>query len=178
MPWCRSFLRPFPRPSPRPSIRPSIRPSLPAVLRKTGPRIGAMLRNGWLALWLAGLATTASAQIIPTGAPAADILLTRAIGEQRLFLTCSALDPRDHRSILDSWQRDVDSAAALLRARGVPAEAVAAFQAAAEATALLPAADTPWAEIRELCEADPDWQDRWTNGAYTLLARDLPKVFP
>ncbi len=87
---------------------------------------------------LALLFTTAThAQVIPTGTPAADILLSQAIAEQRVFLTCSSLDPALHGRVTDAWLGDVEAATGLLTANQVPAEAIAAFQAAANVESLL-----------------------------------------
>ena len=101
------------------------------------------------------LAAPAAAQIVPTGTPAADILLSQAIAEHRIFLTCSALDPATHARILADWQRDVTDAAAILAANAIPAEAIAAFQTAADPANLLPTADTPFADVKRCATATP-----------------------
>ena len=124
------------------------------------------------------LATPAHAQIIPTGTPAADILLSQAIAEHRIFLTCSALDPATHAQILQNWQRDVTEAAAILTANAIPPEAIAAFQTAAQPEALLPAADTPFDAVKALCDSNPDWQTRYDQLNLTVLALKLPQAFP
>lgn len=115
---------------------------------------------------LAVAATPASAQVIPTGSPAADILLSQAIAEHRVFLTCSALDSATHQRILADWQADIASATAILTSHNVPPETVAAFTTAADPAALMPANDTPWAEVRGFCDTHPDWQ-----AAYDSLDR-------
>jgi hypothetical protein len=124
------------------------------------------------------LTTPALAQIIPTGTPAADILLSQAIAEQRIFLTCSALDPVTHARVLQNWQRDVAEAAAILTANAIPPEAIAAFQTAAQPEALLPAADTRFADVKALCDSTPDWQTRYDQLNLTVLALKLPQAFP
>ncbi|MDP3195238.1 hypothetical protein [Tabrizicola sp.] len=103
------------------------------------------------------LTTPLSAQVIPTGSPAADILLSQAIAEHRVFLTCSALDPQTHARILAGWQADIASATAILAAHNVPPETVAAFTSAADPQALMPADDATWAEVKGLCDTHPDW---------------------
>lgn len=120
------------------------------------------------------LATPLSAQIIPTGKPAADILLSQAITEHRVFLTCSALDPATHRQIIENWQRDVEAATAALRSAKVPPEAITAFTTAAQPENLLPAPDTPFEDIRQLCDGQPDWAIRYARLTFTLLEFTLP----
>jgi hypothetical protein len=120
---------------------------------------------------------SASAQVVSTGTPAADILLSRAIAEHRTFLTCSALDPATHAQIVANWQRDVTAAASILAANQVPAEAISAFTAAAAPEALLPAPDTPFEDLRQICDASPDWQERYFQLNLTILALKLPEVF-
>jgi hypothetical protein len=124
------------------------------------------------------LAAPATAQIIPTGTPAADILLSQAIAEQRIFLTCSALDPALHWYVTDSWLRDVEAASDLLTANQVPPEAIAAFQAAADIDTLLPPPDMPFQEVVQLCDTNRGWAERFADGDFLLLASALPEVLP
>lgn len=119
----------------------------------------------------------AAAQVIPTGTPATDILLSQAITEHRVFLTCSALDPATHAQITENWQRDVTAAAAILTANKVPPEAITAFTAAADPANLTPAEDTPWAEVKGLCDTHPDWQRRYYEFNLILLDLKLPAAF-
>ncbi|MES2915529.1 MAG: hypothetical protein V4753_10460 [Pseudomonadota bacterium] len=123
------------------------------------------------------LTTATQAQVIPTGTPAADILLSQAITEHRVFLTCSALDPATHAQITQNWQRDVTEAAAILTANKVPPEAIAAFTTAADPANLTPAEDTPWAEVKGLCDTHPDWQQRYYQFNLILLDLKLPGAF-
>jgi hypothetical protein len=123
------------------------------------------------------LAAPAAAQVIPTGTPAADILLSQAITEHRVFLTCSALDPATHAQITENWQRDITSAAAILTANKVPPEAITAFTAAADPATLMPADDTPWADIKALCDTHPDWQRTYFQFNLTVLDLKLPGAF-
>lgn len=131
---------------------------------------------GLLLLTLA-LATPAAAQVIPTGTPAADILLSQAITEHRTFLTCSALDPATHTQISENWQRDVTAAAAILTANKVPPDAIAAFITAAQPENLMPTPDTPWAEVQGLCATHPDWQTTYFQLNLTILELKLPGAF-
>lgn len=121
-------------------------------------------------------ALSASAQIIPTGTPAADILLSQALTEQRVFLTCSVLEPQTHQQILQNWQRDVKAATAALQAANIPAEAVTAFISAAQPDKLMPAPDTPFEDIRQLCDSQPDWATRYAQLNFTLLELKLPQA--
>jgi hypothetical protein len=127
---------------------------------------------------LAGLCLPALAQIVPTGTPAADILLSHALVEHRVFLTCSALDPQAHQQIVQNWQRDVAAAAAALAAAGVPQDAITAFTTAARPENLLPATDTPFDAVKALCDNNPDWQARYDQLNLTILALKLPQAFP
>lgn len=124
------------------------------------------------------LTSPLSAQIIPTGTPAADILLSQAITEHRTFLTCSALDPLTHAQILTNWQKDTAAAVTILKARNTPPEAITAFTTAADPQALMPADDTPWAEVRSLCATHPDWQQTYSELNFILLDLKLPMAFP
>lgn len=131
---------------------------------------------------LAALATLlfplpAFAQIIPTGTPAADILLSQAVAEHRVFLTCSALDPVTHQQILTDWQKDTAAAVAILQAHNTPPEAVTAFTKAADPAALMPTDDTPWAEVKGLCDTQPDWLVRYQGHNLTILDLKLPGAF-
>jgi hypothetical protein len=123
------------------------------------------------------LATPTAAQIIPTGTPAADILLSQAIAEQRVFLTCSALDPATHALIAETWQGDVAAAAAILAENNVPPEAIAAFTMAARPEKFLPAPDTPFEDVMQLCTSNPDWTKDLFSFRFTILAQQLPQVF-
>ena len=128
-------------------------------------------------LALTFLTTTLSAQIIPTGTPAADILLSQAIAEHRVFLTCSALDPATHQQILTNWQRDTAAAIAILKAHNVPPEAITAFTTASEPAALTPQDDTPWADVKALCDTHPDWQASYDQFNAIVLELKLPAAF-
>jgi hypothetical protein len=130
-----------------------------------------------LALCLSVLATPAFAQVIPTGSPAADILLARALAEHRVFLTCSALDPATHDQIRANWQRDVTAATAILTDRGVPPEAIAAFTEAAGPDRLQPPPDAPFEDVRQTCAANADWQKRYYEFNLTILELKLPQAF-
>ncbi|MFN6924675.1 MAG: hypothetical protein ACK4P8_03415 [Tabrizicola sp.] len=111
------------------------------------------------------LTTPATAQIIPTGTPAADILLSQAITEHRTFLVCSVLDPATHALIADAWRRDAAAAAAILTANDAPPEN------------LLPAPETPFADVVKLCTSNPGWQQDWQTLRFTVLALKLPQAF-
>lgn len=127
-------------------------------------------------LLLALLTTPATAQIIPTGTPAADILLSQAIAEHRVFLTCSALDPLTHQQILTNWQKDAAAAVAILGAHEVTPEALTAFSEAADPAALMPAADAAWADVKNLCDTHPDWRVIYEKLHWILLEDILPGV--
>lgn len=122
------------------------------------------------------LATPLGAQVIPTGSPAADILLSQAIAEHRVFLTCSALDPATHAQILANWQKDTAAATEILTARNVLPAAIVAFTQAADPAALMPAEDTPWAEVKGLCDTHPDWQTDYYQFNLTVLELKLPEA--
>jgi len=133
---------------------------------------------GPLALALATLlATPTLAQIIPAGSLTADILLSTAIPEHRVFLSCSLLDGLSHLLITQGWQTDVQTATAILTANNVPAGAIAAFTEVAKPENLLPAEHTPFAEVNRFCDAHPDWQTEYYRLMFTVLDLKLPKVF-
>jgi hypothetical protein len=127
-----------------------------------------------LALVLSG---PAAAQVIPTGTPAADITLSAAIADWRIFVTCSALDPATHALVVDALARDTDAAMAILTTNQVPLEAITAFKTAASPVALTPAPDTPFEEVQKFCATQADWPERWRDGRFKALARTLPQAF-
>ncbi len=100
-----------------------------------------------------------------------------AIAEHRVFLTCSALDPLTHQQILTNWQKDTAAATAILQAHTVPQDAIAAFTTTADPAALMPADDTPWAEVKGLCDTHPDWQKTYYEFNLTILELKLPGAF-
>ena len=160
--------KPRPGPAPRPLSIPRA-----AHLRHEVP---GQARDGVILIAISALVLTspATAQIIPTGTPAADILLSQAIAEHRVFLTCSALDPQTHQQIVANWQADVASAKAILAAHNVAPDAITAFTTAADPAALTPAPDTPWAEVQALCATRPDWQTDYFQ--LNLVILDLKLV--
>lgn len=170
--------RPGPDPGPRPTTRETPLIEVPGQARDAASRRRRVRIHGAPFLATLLLATPALAQVIPTGTPAADILLSQAIAEHRLFLTCSALDPQTHQQILAYWQRDVASATAILTAQGVAPDAIAALTAAADPAALMPGPDTPWAEVTALCATQPDWQTAYFQLKLTVLELKLPGAFP
>ncbi|CAN1548146.1 hypothetical protein MCELHM10_02058 [Paracoccaceae bacterium] len=123
------------------------------------------------------LTTPTAAQVIPTGTPAADILLSRAISDQRVFLTCTALDPENHQTALDVWQQDVATAVTILTDHKVPPEAITAFTTAAQPENLLPPEDTAFAEVQHFCAAQDQWFQHWSRRDFTELAAQLPEAF-
>jgi hypothetical protein len=129
-------------------------------------------------LTLLALAPQATAQVIPTGFPAADILLSQAIAEHRVFLTCSTLDPEAHAAIQRGWETDVAAATRLLTEGRIAAEAVVAFTSAADPAAFLPTPETPIADVQALCTQHPDWATRHAAGDFIRLAQDLPRALP
>lgn len=130
---------------------------------------------------MAGLALAmggpAAAQIIPTGTPAADILLARALADQQMLFTCSSLDAETHAAVVLGWRQDASAASAILAANNVPADAIATFTTAAAPENLLPAPDTPYSEVKQFCDAYPDWPARWEKQDFVPLAVALPKAF-
>ncbi len=163
-----------PAPAPEPGPRSTRRATL------LGQEVPGQARDGVffpLIATLTLLTAPAAAQVIPTGTPAADILLSRAIAEHRVFLTCSALDPLTHAQILTNWQRDTAAAVVILQAHKVPPEAIAAFTQAADPAALMSAEDTPWGQVKGLCDTHPDWQKTYYEFNLTILDLKLPGAF-
>ena len=153
-------------------------PTPTAAQSVSPPPRGEGMGVGGLALTLTiALTTPTQAQVIPTGTPAADILLSQAITEHRVFLTCSALDPKTHTQITENWQRDITAAAAILTTHNVPPAAIAAFTTAAAPAALMPAEDTPWGQVQGLCATHPDWQTTYFQLNLTVLETSLPGAF-
>lgn len=126
-----------------------------------------------LTLALALLAAPAAAQVAPTSSAAADILLSQAIAEHRVFLTCSALDTPTHARILADWQADIASAQAILSASATLPEAITAFAKAADPAALMPAPDAPWEDVQALCATHPDWRETYDRRDFVILGSRL-----
>lgn len=127
---------------------------------------------------LALMPASAFAQIVPTGTPAADILLASAIADYRVFVTCSLLDPAAHTKVVTGLSDEIRRASVILKAKGVPDATIAAFIAAADPATLVPAPDTPFAEVQEYCGDHSDWSERWQGRDFTGLDRDLPMALP
>lgn len=166
--WSRRVSNP--RPGPEPGPQPT-----PCAATREVP--GHARDRAIVALLAALLASPLSAQVIPTGTPTADILLSQAIAEHRVFLTCSALDPVTHQQILTDWQKDTAAAVAILTAHNTPPDAIAAFTKAADPAALMPSDDAPWAEVKSLCDTQPDWLETYQDRDLTILDQNLPGVF-
>lgn|GEM_PF-2479396 len=162
--------------NPRPGLEPGPRPTPSATLEVPDQARDGLFLLLVAALTLLLLTTPTHAQIIPTGTPAADILLSQAIAEHRVFLTCSALDPQTHARILADWQADTASATAILASHDVPSETVAAFTAAADPQALMPPPDTAWAEVQALCATRPDWRQAYDSLDRVMLDLKLVGV--
>jgi len=160
-------------------LPPSAAKSASPPPRGEGLGVGGHLLStcGGLALAALLVTTPTAAQVIPTGTPAADILLSQAITEQRVFHTCSAFDVQSHLSILDLWASDAAFAAEVLAGNNVPPEAIAAFTAAASPQALMPAPETPFEDVQQFCATHPAWQTRWAQFDFIILANALPKAF-
>jgi len=106
----------------------------------------------------------------------AEKLLSQAIAEHRVFLTCSALDHQTHHQILTNWQRDTAAAAAILTTHNTPPEAIAAFTTAADPAALMPTSEPPWGEVQALCATRPDWQKDYVQLNMVILDLKLVGV--
>jgi hypothetical protein len=124
------------------------------------------------------LPSIAAAQIIPTGSPAADITLAKAIADWRVFVTCSALESQTNWHVVNDLYHDIKAASEILRANDIPEETIAAFAAAADPEALSPGPDTPFKDLEEMCIMHPSWHELWLDRDFTFLERDLPKAFP
>ena len=98
-------------------------------------------------------------------------------GKFGVFFGVKASDPLIHQQILTNWQKDTAAAVAILTARNVPQDAIAAFTRAADPAALTPADDTPWAEVKGLCDTHSDWQKTYYEFNATILELKLPGVF-
>lgn len=162
--------------NPRPGLEPGPRPTPSATLEVPDQARDGLFLLLVAALTLLLLTTPTHAQILPTGSPAADILLSQAITEHRVFLTCSALDPETHARISADWQADITSAKAILASHDVPPETVAAFTAAADPQALMPPPDTAWAEVQALCATRSDWRQAYDNLDRVMLDLKLVGV--
>jgi hypothetical protein len=121
----------------------------------------------------AALAETA----IETGNIAADTLIRDALIEQRIFMTCSALDATVHGYLTTTLADMVAKSAESLRRAGVANKMIAQFEAAMTPVALMPDADLSFADAVDLCNANPDWADRYARLDFILLDFRLREVF-
>lgn len=84
-------------------------------------------------------------------------ILDGFLDEQRVNLTCSTLDAPNHESIVKLWDMFVKDVLSLMKDGGMPLVKQAEFAAAARPTALVMPGDTPFAVVREFCDAHPEW---------------------
>lgn len=82
-------------------------------------------------------------------------ILDAFLSEERIVLTCSALDAHHHASRLKDWQLFAGKVLALLKGGGVSDLERAEFAAAALPTALMMPDSATFSELRALCTADP-----------------------
>ena len=96
-------------------------------------------------------------------------LLDRAMAEQRVYQTCTALIPDGSFDAEAWWQEKVTETLAAIEAAGATPANLAAFTASAAPGALKPAPDTPWSEVLAFCSADPDWYSNWQRFNIVIL---------
>ena len=80
------------------------------------------------------------------------------------------------QTALDFWQEDVAAAVTLLTKHGIPPEAIAAFTTAARPENMMPAPDTPFADVQAYCLGQDQWFMHWNRRDFTDLAATLPGV--
>lgn len=136
-----------------------------------------------LSLWLpqaAGAEVVAGedpGQTVPTRIEAAEALVAQAIAEHRRFQTCLSLLPRDLDGSAQIWTRMAAEAAQVLASEPGTEALVATLEASALEGALLPAPETPFAEVRALCVDDPDWHRRMMLFDFLQLPAALDHLF-
>lgn len=94
--------------------------------------------------------------------------LARAIEENKVFLTCTSLDPAMFESAQRYWSRMVARTRAQLQAKRATAEELAAFDRRTAVSALVPA-DRPLSEAVVLCHRHSEWFKRY--GRFDFISR-------
>ena len=85
------------------------------------------------------------------------VMLDEFLSEQRVHLTCSALDALNYESIVRLWDLFVKDVLSLMKNGGISLIRQSQFVAAARPEALVLAGATPFSEVRTFCHANPDW---------------------
>lgn len=127
-----------------------------------------MIRMWWLATLLWAAVAAVSAAFADGPLERIEPRLARAIEENRVFLTCTSLDPAAFESAQRYWMRMVARARAQLEAKRASAEDLAAFDRRTAVSALVPA-DRPLSEAIALCRAHSDWFKRY--GRFDFISR-------
>lgn len=127
-----------------------------------------------LALALALFAAPALAQ---DKAAEVAAVLDAAMAEAQVYIACSALDAESHAFLTAKWQEDVAETVQFLAGQGVVPANLAALTASALPGAFLPTPDTPFAEVKALCDSHPDWLKNLKLFKGTFLPGDVKKLF-
>jgi len=132
-----------------------------------------------LSVTIAALAVALAAPVTAQDRSAqAQALIDAALAEHRVFLTCSSLEPATHAVIRQDWERMAADSDAILAQLGFPLLFRLAFRAASRSEALMPPDDTPFAKVRALCDANPDWATDRAALRFTILNLHLGRLQP
>lgn len=124
------------------------------------------MRRARAFLWAALLA--ASPALADSPLERIEPRLAQAIEENKVFLTCTSLDPAMFESAQRYWSRMVARTRAQLQAKRATAEELAAFDRRTAVSALVPA-DLPLSEAVALCHRHSEWFKRY--GRFDFISR-------
>lgn len=99
--------------------------------------------------------------------------LARAIEENRVFLTCTSVDPAAAAGSQRHWKRMVERARAFLVSQRASAEELAEFDRRTAVSALVEG-DRPLAEAIALCSRHADWFSRYGSHDFVVKIDDTP----
>jgi len=106
---------------------------------------------------------------------AAEASLALELAQMRVSLTCMSILPF-FDFLAESWTDVADDALATLRDLPGTEGLVATLVPLTDPEALMPPPDTPFAEIRALCQGDPHWQRHADYFLFMGLGRRLETI--
>lgn len=99
--------------------------------------------------------------------------LARAIEENRVFLTCTAVDATASEAAQRHWKRMVERARAFLVSQNASAEELESFDQRTSVQALI-RDDRPLSEAIALCRSHADWFGRYGQQDFVTKIDDSP----
>jgi hypothetical protein len=102
-------------------------------------------------------------------------VLDKFIGEQRIFLNCTAPDSLSYGIVLRTYQEMVEATHSLLDTYGTPADR-ADFEAKTALDVML-MRDHKFGEVIDLCNQHPGWQNALYHSKFIILQHEASRIF-